>query len=157
IDREHCLYEEAMPARARPGHCLTIGLVNNMPDGALAATERQLFDLLQAASNGFPVRLRLYALPTVIRSNQAREYVRRSYLGVDTLCDGTVDGLIVTGAEPLAPRLTEEAYWSDLRRVIEWAKHGACSAIWSCLAVHAAVRHLDGIERRRLAAKCIGV
>jgi homoserine O-succinyltransferase len=157
IDREHCLYAEAMPAAALPRDCLTIGLVNNMPDGALASTERQVFDLLQAASDEFPVGLRLYALPTVIRSDQAREYVRRSYLGVGVLCDGTLDGLIVTGAEPRAPQLTEEAYWSDLRQVIEWAKVGACSAIWSCLAVHAAVRHLDGIERRRLAGKCIGV
>ncbi len=157
IDRNHCLYAESMPATELPRDCLTIGLVNNMPDGALASTEHQVFDLLRAASDDFPVGLRLYALPTVIRSGQAREYVSRSYLGVDALCDGTLDGLIVTGAEPRASQLTEEAYWSDLRQVIEWAKVGACSTIWSCLAVHAAVRHLDGIERTRLAGKCIGV
>ena len=157
IDREHCLYAEAMSAGVLPRDCLTIGLVNNMPDGALASTERQVFDLLQAACGEIPIELRLYALPTVVRSEQAREYVGRSYLGVGRLCDGSLDGLIVTGAEPRAPQLTEEAYWSDLRQVIEWAKVGANSAIWSCLAVHAAVRHLDGIERIRLAGKCFGV
>ena len=31
------------------------------------------------------------------------------------------------------------------------------STIWSCLAAHAAVLHLDGIERQRLNAKCSGV
>ena len=31
------------------------------------------------------------------------------------------------------------------------------STIWSCLAAHAAVLHLDGIERHRLGAKCSGV
>lgn len=157
VDREHPLYGEAMPADTLARDCLAIGLVNNMPDGALASTERQVFDLLDAAGEGMPIALRLYALPTVIRSEQAREYVRRSYLGVGTLCDGAVDGLIVTGAEPRATQLTEESYWSDLRQVIEWAKGGAASAIWSCLAVHAAVRHLDGIERRRLEGKCIGI
>jgi homoserine O-succinyltransferase len=157
IDREHCLYADAMWAGALPQDRLTIGLVNNMPDGALASTERQVFDLLRAASDELPVSLHLYALPTVVRSEQAREYIRRSYLGIGGLCGGTLDGVIVTGAEPRAPQLTEEAYWSDLRQVIEWAKVGASSAIWSCLAVHAAVRHLDGIERRRLAVKCIGV
>jgi homoserine O-succinyltransferase len=157
IDRGHCLYAEAAPAGALPSDCLTIGLVNNMPDGALASTERQVFDLLRAASDELPIELRLYALPTVVRSEQARDYVRRSYLGVGPLCEGTLDGLIVTGAEPRAPQLTEESYWSDLQQVIEWAKVGASSAIWSCLAVHAAVKHLDGIERLRLAGKCFGV
>lgn len=157
IDREHCLYAEATSTGAAPGDCLTIGLVNNMPDGALASTERQVFDLLRAASDGLPIELRLYALPNVVRSGQGREYVGRSYRGVGPLCDGTLDGLIVTGAEPRASELTEEAYWSDLQQVIEWAKVGASSAIWSCLAVHAAVRHLDGIERSRLAGKCFGI
>lgn len=157
VDREHCLHAEAVTAGALPRDCLTIGLVNNMPDGALASTERQVFDLLHAASDDRPIELRLYALPTVVRSEQAREYVRRSYLGVGPLCAETLDGLIVTGAEPRAPQLTEESYWSDLRQVIEWAKVGSSSAIWSCLAVHAAVKHLDGIERMRLEGKCFGV
>lgn len=157
IDREHCLYAEATPAGSLPPDRLTIGLVNNMPDGAVASTERQVFDLLRAASDGLPIELRLYALPTVARSEQAWKYIRRSYFGVDLLCEETLDGLIVTGAEPRAPQLTEEPYWSDLRQVIEWAKSGVSSAIWSCLAVHAAVKHLDGIERIRLAGKCFGV
>jgi homoserine O-succinyltransferase len=157
VDREHSLYGEALPATGFPGDRLTIGLVNNMPDGALASTERQVFDLLQAASGELPIGLCFYALPSVVRSERAREYVKRSYLGVGRLCGGTLDGLIVTGAEPRAPELTQESYWPELRQVIEWAKVGASSAIWSCLAVHAAVRHLDGIERRRLAEKCIGV
>lgn len=157
IGREHCLYAGATSAGALPRDCLTIGLVNNMPDGALASTEHQVFDLLQAASAEFPIRLSFYALPSVIRSKQAREYVGRSYIGVSAICDGTLDGLIVTGAEPREPQLTEETYWSDLQQLIEWAKVGASSAIWSCLAVHAAVRHLDGIDRRPLARKCIGI
>jgi homoserine O-succinyltransferase/O-acetyltransferase len=157
IAQGHHLYAETEQTRARPRDPLTIGLVNNMPDGALVSTERQLFDLLERASDDLPIRLRFYALPTVVRSDRGREYVNRSYLGVNALCGGTLDGLIVTGAEPLASQLTEEPYWSDLGQVIEWAKSGASSTIWSCLAVHAAVRHLDGIDRRPLAGKCIGV
>jgi homoserine O-succinyltransferase len=42
-------------------------------------------------------------------------------------------------------------------RVIEWAKTGTSSTIWSCLAVHAAVLHGDGIDRRPLSEKCVGV
>ena len=41
--------------------------------------------------------------------------------------------------------------------MIDWAEANTRSTIWSCLAAHAAVLHLDGIERQRLDAKCSGV
>jgi homoserine O-succinyltransferase/O-acetyltransferase len=157
IAQGHHLYGEAGPARTPSKEPLIVGLVNNMPDGALVSTERQVFDLLQSASEELPVRLKLYALPKVVRSDWGWEYIGQSYLGVDELQSGTLDGLIVTGAEPLAPQLTEEPYWADLEQIIDWAKRGTGSTIWSCLAVHAAVRCLDGIDRRPLAEKCIGI
>lgn len=68
-----------------------------------------------------------------------------------------IDGLIVTGAEPNAASLPEEPFWQDLTAIIDWARSNTRSTIWSCLAAHAAVLHLDGIERRRLDVKCSGV
>jgi homoserine O-succinyltransferase len=68
-----------------------------------------------------------------------------------------LDGLIVTGAEPVAPSLTDEPYWGALTRVVDWAEHNTVSTIWSCLAAHAAVLHLDGIARRRLPQKRSGL
>ncbi len=41
--------------------------------------------------------------------------------------------------------------------MIDWAKTNTRSSIWSCLAAHAAVLHLDGIERYRLDEKCSGI
>ena len=41
--------------------------------------------------------------------------------------------------------------------MVEWAKTNTRSTIWSCLAAHAAVLHLDGIERQRLDTKCSGI
>ena len=41
------------------GKHIEIGLVNNMPDAALQATERQFSSLLEAASGRLDVRLRL--------------------------------------------------------------------------------------------------
>ena len=68
-----------------------------------------------------------------------------------------IDGLIVTGAEPNAATLPEEPFWQDLTAIIDWARSNTRSAIWSCLAAHAAVLHLDGIQRQRLDVKCSGV
>jgi homoserine trans-succinylase len=41
--------------------------------------------------------------------------------------------------------------------VIDWATENTTSSVYSCLAVHGAVQHLDGVERYPLASKCIGV
>ena len=50
-------------AELNAGNCITIGLVNNMPDAALEATERQFTDLIRAATPNAVVLLKLFALP----------------------------------------------------------------------------------------------
>ena len=62
-----------------------------------------------------------------------------------------MDALIITGAEPRAEAICdEEPYWPALTRLIDWAEIGTISTLFSCLAAHAAVLHLDGIKRRPL-------
>jgi homoserine O-succinyltransferase len=136
---------------------ITIGLVNNMPDAALQATERQFVALLGAAAGDSEVRLRPYALPDIPRTAWGRDYVSRSCAGLDDLWDSELDGLIVTGTEPRSPNLRDEPYWASLTSVLEWAEHHTYSTVWSCLATHAALLHMDGIERRPLGAKRFGV
>ena len=114
-----------------------IGLVNNMSDSALQATERQFLALLEAASNGMMVCLTPYALPEVPRSDSGRSHVS-SYFSVNDLWDKSLDGLIVTGMEPCAVNLAEEPYWPSFTRLVDWAEESTASSIWSCLAAHAA-------------------
>lgn len=136
---------------------LDIGLVNNMPDGALEATEHQFLTLLnEAADHGISVRLTLYALPGVPRTDLARRHMS-SYGRIDDLWGSSLDGLIVTGTEPRASNLKDEPYWADLARLVEWAAQHTSSAVWSCLAAHAAVLHMDGILRFRLSQKRFGI
>lgn len=137
--------------------CVDIGLINNMPDSALVPTERQLFDLLSDAAGRFIVRLHLYTMHATPRTVWGRDYVRRFYRGIDDLFESRLDGVIVTGAEPTTDDLTDEPYWESFVQMIDWAKENTTSSVCSCLAVHGAVRHLDGIQRHPLANKCIGV
>lgn len=136
---------------------LTIGLINNMPDSALKATERQFMRLLQAAADGRRVNFHCFSLPSVARSQSARNHIDQGYADLEDLATTHLDGLIVTGAEPIAPDLPEERYWNELTEVIDWARTHTRSTIFSCLAAHAAVLHLDGIKRQRLAQKCSGI
>src|SRR5579872_1531263 len=136
---------------------LTIGLVNNMPDPALQATERQFMRLLRRAAGDIRIDFHCSSLPSVTRSQLARGRVEAQYTDLIELERLPIDGLIVTGAEPHATTLDGEAYWRDLTGIIDWAKDNTRSTIWSCLAAHVAVLHLDGVERRPLDAKCAGI
>jgi homoserine O-succinyltransferase len=136
---------------------LTIALVNNMPDTALKATERQFMRLVQGAAGKTRVRFHLLALPSVVRSKPAKDHIEREYRDIAGLDQLDIDGLIVTGAEPIAPTLPEEKYWREFVDLVDWAKTNTRSTIWSCLAAHAAVKHLGGIERQRLPQKCSGI
>jgi homoserine O-succinyltransferase/O-acetyltransferase len=136
---------------------LTIGLINNMPDSALKATERQFMRLLRAAGGKTQIRFHCFSLPSVVRSPSAQRHVDQDYTDIAELDRLRLDGLIVTGAEPNAPNLSEEPFWPQLTAIIDWAQSHTHSTIFSCLAAHAAVLHLDGIERKPLGVKCSGV
>src|SRR6516165_8889898 len=130
------------PVGERSGTRIVIGLVNNMPDPAIRATERQFGNLINAAAGNLDVKLRYFSLPDVPRSESARATFLRFYEDIDELWKGGVDGLIVTGAEPQTPELAHEPYWPALTRLIDWAEDNTISTIWSCLAAHAAVLHI---------------
>ncbi|MBW8853023.1 MAG: homoserine O-succinyltransferase, partial [Bradyrhizobium sp.] len=137
---------------------LAIGLVNNMPDGALQATEQQFRELLDAAAGEeYEVRLRLFSFPELVRDEAGRHYVADHYEPIAQLWSGALDGLIVTGAEPRTDAIPDEVYWPSLTRLVDWAIDSRTSTVWSCLAAHAAVLYLDGIVRRRFDQKLSGI
>jgi homoserine O-succinyltransferase len=136
---------------------IRIGLVNNMPDAALLPTERQFLRLLEPAMRAFDVQIRLFYLPEIARGEAAEAQLRARYAPIDRLPDAEIDALIVTGCEPVRADLRDEPYWESLVRLTDWAKDNTVSTIWSCLAAHAAVLHLDGIQRRKLPGKLTGL
>jgi homoserine O-succinyltransferase/O-acetyltransferase len=139
------------------GPRLKVGLLNNMPDAAMAATERQFSDLLQVATEGTPVTLKLFGLSSMARGELAQAHMRGRYQPAEALPTAGLDALIVTGCEPRAPELDHEPYWPALTRVVDWTQKSGIPTIWSCLAAHAAVQHLSRIRRQQLPAKLSGV
>ena len=145
-----------LPAH-KPGG-LRIGLVNNMPDAALARTEQQFLSVLMAAAPEHAINLHLFHVPSVPRGELGRSHLSSNrYRDVTELDFAALDGLIVTGTEPKQSDLRMESYWSDLARLFDWIADLGPSTVFSCLAAHAAVLHYDGIERRRLDHKRFGL
>src|ERR1700728_4969167 len=108
-------------AELNAGNCIAIGLVNNMPDAAVEATERQFADLIRAATPNAVVLLKLFSIPQVPRGAEMRHALSERYRDISELWDTPLDGLIVTGSEPRANNLMDEPYWKTLSTVVDWA------------------------------------
>ncbi|MGD0568401.1 MAG: homoserine O-succinyltransferase [Candidatus Sulfotelmatobacter sp.] len=145
------------PDAARGEECVRLAFINNMPDAALEDTELQFFDLLDIASGDAVVRLKLYSLTGIPRTDRGYQHLNGFYFGLDELWNSPVDGIIVTGTEPRQPSLKDEPYWSSLTNVLDWAERNTISAVLSCLAAHASVLYSDGINRCPLPDKQFGV
>jgi homoserine O-succinyltransferase/O-acetyltransferase len=149
----------ASPRRLREDQLrhIDIGLVNNMPDAAMEATVRQFLALLGAADDSVVVHLKLFSMPGVPSSDWRSQHLSAHYRDFDSLWNARLDGLIVTGTEPRAADLAAEPYWAQFAKLIDWAEENTAATVWSCLAAHAAVLHLDGIKRSPLNQKCFGL
>jgi homoserine O-succinyltransferase/O-acetyltransferase len=139
----------------RTGPHLTVGLVNNMPDGAFTDTEEQFRRAVSAG--GHDVDLELYTIMEIPRCERVTVTIEERYRGLDELWSHPPDALIVTGTEPTEPRMRDEPYWPHLARLLEWAADAVPTVLLSCLASHASILLFDGIDRRRRPTKCSGV
>ena len=143
-----------MDAMALPP--LVIGLVNSMPGEGRRHTEQQFRAILTAAARDVPVELRFFTLDPWAAGTLPDAAAPR-YESIAALEAAPPDGLIVSGMAPRAAHFPDESYWPAMVRLIELARGAAVPTIWSCLAAHAAVFHLDGVVRQRFPRKLSGL
>ncbi len=143
--------------RSSMAAAVRIGLINNMPDSALQSTEAQFSALLEGAAGADAVVVRLSSFPELPRAAEAQARIAELYWPLDVLLEDGLDALIVTGTEPRQPRLSDEPYWHRFRQLLDYAAQHTRASIWSCLAAHAAVETLDGVQRERRAEKRSGI
>jgi len=128
---------------------ITIGIVNNTPLASLHSTEKQFSALLHDAAQGRPVCLKSFSASQLSAAVPGK--------ATDELWTSKLDGLIVTGTEPLSSKMIDEPSWPLLAKLADWAEDNTISTVWSCLSAHAAVYRMDGIERRAFDTKLFGV
>lgn len=134
-----------------------IGLINNMPDAALRATELQFARLLKLAAGPLDVRLKLFSLRTIARSEETRARMAGFYDDAAFLQEAGIDALIVTGMGADAADLRGLPLWQELANLMDWAETGTLSTLFSGQATEAAVLHLDGIGARPPSKKRCGL
>ncbi len=136
---------------------LKIGLVNNAPARGRAAVERQFTDLLGAAAAGRSLNVHHFTCGQTAPAPLSTDQPATPAAEIDHLFDQQFDTVIVTGMEPRGGPLPDEPIWHAICRIADWAEHHAVPVVWSCLAAHAAILHLDGLGRERLPKKLSGI
>ncbi len=136
---------------------LHVGLLNMMPDSALAVTERQFFRLIGESNPISQFYVHPFSLPELPRSEAARAHVDHFYETFEQIQQQGLDALIITGALPQTPELSNEPFWEPLIRIIDWAAENVTSTLCSCLTTHAVMQFRYHQKRSRMAAKVWGV
>ena len=136
---------------------LHIGLLNMMPDAALAATERQFFRLVGESNQIAQFHMHPFSLPQLERSTEGKLHVEKFYESFEKIKQDGLDALIITGANVTQPDLSKEPFWEPLKEVMGWAYENVTSTLCSCLATHAAMEFLYGKKRYPLTEKKWGV
>jgi homoserine O-succinyltransferase len=147
------------PGRARHQTIreLHIGVLNMMPDAALAATERQFFRLVGESNPIAQFYMHPFTLDSLPRGKQAQSHIAHYYDSFEQIRAEGLDALIITGANVSHPDLSQETFWEPLRAVFNWAQENVTSVLCSCLATHAAMQFQHGQKRSPLPGKCWGV
>ena len=136
---------------------LHVGLLNMMPDKALAATERQFFRLVGESNPIAQFYVHPFTLPELARGPEAQEHISLYYDTFDRLREEGLDALIITGANVVGSELAQQPFWEPLIRVIDWAEVNCTSTLCSCLATHAVLQFRYGQKRLPRPEKIWGV
>lgn len=136
---------------------LHVGLLNMMPDAALAATERQFFRLIGESNQIAQFYMHPFTLKALKRGPEAAAHIERYYDTFEQIRGQGLDALIISGANVTQPNLSDEAFWGPLKEVVDWAYDNVTSTLCSCLATHAVMEFRYGQKRRYLGFKRWGV
>ena len=120
---------------------LSVAFVNNMPDTAFAATERQFLGLVASEVGPLSIDVSKYSMTGIPHGEAVAQIIAKGYLPIDSLWEQQPDALIVTGSEPLTTSLSDEAYWGQLTHLLQSFVGRAGSILLSCLSAHAALRN----------------
>ena len=131
--------------------------VNNMPDSAFDAAERQFLDLLHQGSGTTTIEVQRYAIDGVPRGDRVAKRIAKEYSPLEEIRHEVPDLLLVTGANPVEQEIEKELFWNDLSELLIWGTENVHSMLLSCLTAHAALTVFDGIDRENLSSKCTGV
>ncbi len=132
---------------------LKVLLLNLMPKKI--ETENQFLRLL--SNSALQVDIKLLRIDQRASKNTPIEHLNNFYCHFDDIQDNNFDGLIITGAPLGLVDFCDVVYWTQLERVILWAKKHVTSTLFVCWAVQAALNILYNMPKMTMKIKLSGV
>lgn len=132
---------------------LKVLLLNLMPKKI--ETENQFLRLL--SNSPLQIDIQLLRIDRRESKNTPSEHLNNFYCDFEEIQQQNFDGLIVTGAPLGLVDFGDVAYWSQIARVIEWARSHVTSTLFVCWAVQAALNVLYGLPKMTRSEKLSGV
>ena len=142
--------KRAMQQDIRP---LKIAILNLMP-----LKEDTEVQLLRSLSNTpLQVDITFLTTDTYVGKNTATSHLEQFYLTHEDVKNKRFDGLIITGAPVEQMEFEEVAYWSELKKIMEWSKTHVTSTLHLCWGAQAGLYYHYGIKKYPLPAKMFGI
>lgn len=132
---------------------LRIAILNLMP--TKITTETQILRLI--GNSPLQVEVVLLHPKSYLSKNTPEEHLVNFYQYFDDVNHENFDGLIITGAPVEQMEFEEVAYWEELTRIMDWARHHVYSTFYICWGAQAGLYYHYGIRKYPLAEKMFGV
>ncbi len=132
---------------------LKVLILNLMPKKI--ETENQFLRLL--SNTPLQVDIQLLRIDQRESKNTPTEHLNNFYCDFEDIKEQNFDGLIVTGAPLGLVEFDDVCYWSQIEKVIAWAKEHVTSTLFVCWAVQAALKVLYDLPKWTRTEKLSGV
>lgn len=132
---------------------LEIVIVNLMP--TKIATETQILRLL----GNSPIQVNITLLRTAAHESvhTPSNHLDRFYKTFDQINGQSFDGMIITGAPVEHLPFEKVDYWSELVKIMDFAREHVYSSLYLCWAAQAALNYFYGVPKKILPAKISGI
>lgn len=132
---------------------LKLAIVNLMP--TRETTETQLLRLL--GNTPLQVEITLVRMENHEFKNTSSDYLEKFYIPSSEVFNHRYDGMIITGAPVEQIPFEQVDYWSELCKIMDYAKENVFSTLNLCWGAFAALYHLYGIPKIPLKEKLFGI
>lgn len=153
LEKENIFVMTEKRASSQDIRPLKIAIVNLMP--TKEATETQLLRLL--GNTPLQIDISLVRMEDHESTHVSSDHLERFYIPSSEVFKNKYDGMIITGAPVEQMPFEQVDYWSELCKIMDYAKENVYSTLYICWGAQAGLYHNYGIPKQSLNEKMFGV
>ncbi|MBP3365673.1 MAG: homoserine O-succinyltransferase [Treponema sp.] len=153
LEKENIFVMTQERAESQDIRPLKIAIVNLMPTKEV--TETQLLRLL--SNTPLQIDIFLVQMASHVSRNTDRHHLEKFYMPSEAIFKQKFDGMIITGAPVEQLPFEQIDYWTELCRIMDYARENVFCTLYICWGAMAGLYHLYGIEKHICKQKYSGI